>query len=251
MQLKQMRSVNELSSYRYDVVLRKAPVPVRSLAELPAQPWQRFGSLTALGDYLQSQHPAELRVTGVPHRGLWLDVAMAHGLAQAGDRVPVGELRVDAPPDAVLPDECHRLGQQAGYAVAVTYSPTAGLMDLIYTRTADLANDEPLQALSDLYLPTTEVGCLAGYVNDPSAIDRAAEVRRYAGARLPEYMVPAVVMVVESLPLTVNGKLDRRALPAPEFASGVAYRAPRDERERVLADLFAEVLGLSRVGIDD
>ena len=251
MQLKQMRSVNELSSYRYDVVLRKAPVPVRSLAELPAQPWQRFGSLAALGDYLQSQHPAELRVTGVPHRGLWLDMAMARGLAQAGDRVPVGELRVDAPPDAVLPDEYHRLGQQAGYAVAVTYSPTAGLIDLIYTRTADLANDEPLQALSGLYLPTTEVGCLAGYVNDPSAIDRAAEVRRYAGARLPEYMVPAVVMVVESLPLTVNGKLDRRALPAPEFASGVAYRAPRDERERVLADLFAEVLGLSRVGIDD
>ena len=250
-QLKQMRSVNELSSYRYDVVVRKAPVPVRSLAELPAQPWQRFGSLTALGEYLQTQQPAELRVTGAPHRGLWPDVAMAQALAQAGDRVPVGELRVDAPPDAVLPDECHRLGQQAGYAVAVTYSPTAGLIDLIYTRTADSANDEPLQALSDLYLPTTEVGCLAGYVNDPSAIDRAAEVRRYAGARLPEYMVPAVVMVVESLPLTVNGKLDRRALPAPEFASGVAYRAPRDERERALAAMFAEVLGLSRVGIDD
>ena len=63
--------------------------------------------------------------------------------------------------------------------------------------------------------------------------------------------MPAAIMVMESLPLTVNGKLDRRALPAPEFVSGVAYRAPRDRRERVLAALFGEVLGVTRVGVDD
>jgi nonribosomal peptide synthetase DhbF len=58
-------------------------------------------------------------------------------------------------------------------------------------------------------------------------------------------------MVLETLPLTVNGKVDRRALPAPEFVSCVAYQAPRDPREGVLAALFAEVLKLPRVGIDD
>ena len=63
--------------------------------------------------------------------------------------------------------------------------------------------------------------------------------------------MPAAIMVMESLPLTVNGKLDRRALPAPEFVSGVAYRAPRDQRERLLAALFGEVLGVTRVGVDD
>ncbi|WP_373159671.1 thioesterase domain-containing protein, partial [Mycobacterium marinum] len=71
------------------------------------------------------------------------------------------------------------------------------------------------------------------------------------GERLPEYMVPAAVMVVEGLPLTANGKLDRRALPAPQFTSTAAYRGPRDEREAVLAGLFAEVLGVAQVGIDD
>ena len=105
--------------------------------------------------------------------------------------------------------------------------------------------------LSDLYLPTTGVGSLAGSVNDPSAIERVAELRSFVAGRLPEFMVPAAIMVMESLPMTVNGKLDRRALPAPEFVSGVAYRAPRDRRERLLAALFGEVLGATRVGIDD
>ena len=251
-QLKRMGAVNELSGYRYEVVLRKAPVPVRSLAHLPSEPWQRFGSLARLGEYLRSQQLPELRVTGVPHGGIWPDVAMARALAEAGDRVPVSELRAGlSAPDAVLPHQCHLLGQQLGYATAVTWSPTAGLVDLIYTHATEPPDDDPLPALSDLYLPTTRVGSLAGYVNDPSAIERVAELRGFVAGRLPEYMVPAAIMVVESLPLTVNGKLDRRALPAPEFISAVAYRAPRDRRERVLAALFGEVLGVTRVGIDD
>ena len=247
-----MRAVNELSCYRYEVVLRKAPVPVRSVAHLPPEPWQRFGSLARLGEYLQSQDLPELRVTGVPHAGIWPDVTLARALAQAGDRVRISELRAGmATPDVVLPHQCHLLGQELGYATAVTWSPTAGLVDLIYTHATEPADDHPPTALSDLYVPTTAVGSLAGSVNDPSAIERPAELRGFLTGRLPEFMVPAAIMVLESLPLTVNGKLDRRALPAPEFVSGVAYRAPRDRRERLLAALFSEILGVMRVGIDD
>ena len=155
-QLKAMGAVNELSGYRYEVVLRKAPVPVRSVAQLPAEPWQRFGSLAGLGEYLRSQDLPELRVTGVPHAGIWPDVALAEALAKAGDRVPVSELRAGlSAPDAVLPHQCHLLGQELGYATAVTWSPTAGLVDLIYTHATEPADDCPLPALSDLYLPTT------------------------------------------------------------------------------------------------
>ncbi|MFJ8028860.1 amino acid adenylation domain-containing protein, partial [Streptomyces sp. NPDC096311] len=76
-------------------------------------------------------------------------------------------------------------------------------------------------------------------------------VRKFVGERLPEFMVPAVVVVLEALPVTVNGKLDRKALPVPDFSSVVSGAAPRDAREQVLCDLFAEVLGLERVGIED
>ncbi|MFV8165504.1 amino acid adenylation domain-containing protein [Mycobacterium sp. 134] len=93
---------------------------------------------------------------------------------------------------------------------------------------------------------------LVGYVTETSSgrVD-SAEMRRALTDRLPAYMVPAAIVVVDALPLTVNGKLDKRALPAPEFQSADPYRAPATEAEATVAGIYAQVLGVERVGVDD
>ncbi|HEX2189999.1 MAG TPA: amino acid adenylation domain-containing protein, partial [Longimicrobiaceae bacterium] len=80
----------------------------------------------------------------------------------------------------------------------------------------------------------------------------AAELRRWLAGRLPDYMVPAAVLVLEALPLTPSGKLDRRALPAPaEGGSAESYVAPRTPAEEAVARIFADVLRAGRVGAED
>ncbi|HEY7577918.1 MAG TPA: condensation domain-containing protein, partial [Acetobacteraceae bacterium] len=92
---------------------------------------------------------------------------------------------------------------------------------------------------------------LVGYVVAAAgATLEVAALTAELSRRLPDYMVPSALVVLDRLPLTPNGKLDRGALPAPEFTAA-ALRGPRGPQEEMLCSLFAEVLGVGRVGIDD
>ncbi|WUD70187.1 amino acid adenylation domain-containing protein [Nocardia sp. NBC_00508] len=86
--------------------------------------------------------------------------------------------------------------------------------------------------------------------SDDSANLDVAQVQSALGAVLPSYMVPSAFVVLDALPLNVNGKLDRPALPEPEFVATV-YRAPSTPVEEIVAGIYADVLGVDRVGAED
>ncbi|MFH8220726.1 amino acid adenylation domain-containing protein [Streptomyces sp. NPDC018057] len=89
------------------------------------------------------------------------------------------------------------------------------------------------------------VAYVTGDAPDPDAL------RARLAAALPDYMVPSAFVVLDDFPLSPNGKLDRTALPAPAAAAGTGGRPPRNPTEELLTRLFAEVLGVDRVGVDD
>ncbi|WP_069162716.1 non-ribosomal peptide synthetase [Nocardia altamirensis] len=252
-ELKRGRSVDELTRYRYDVVLYKAPTTPLSVADTPKVDFHSRDWLRLL---LRDRHPDGVRVAGIPHAGLTGEIAAAQrissgqpaglegGLLAAGFE---GVLDAETPAGiGLLPEDLHMLGAGLGYRTAVTWSSQPGHMEAVFLDAA--ASDG--RPLTDVYA-TTAADEPAAYANNPQAGVLAAEVRRWAADRLPEFMVPATVLVIDAVPLTANGKLDRAALPDPELVSTKEYRAPRTDREKAMADLFAEILGVGRVGIDD
>ncbi|MEU9456740.1 amino acid adenylation domain-containing protein [Streptomyces sp. NPDC048277] len=93
---------------------------------------------------------------------------------------------------------------------------------------------------------------VAYVVTAPGRAADPAALRGYAREYLPEHMVPSVVVPLERLPLNANGKVDRRALPEPDLAAPAAGRvAPRNDAERTLARIWAELLGIPEIGVDD
>ena len=110
------------------------------------------------------------------------------------------------------------------------------------------------QAVADVHQDTsTTAKHIVGYVVAVPGGDEVdpEAVRAFVGLSLPEYMVPSAVMVLEALPLTVNGKLDRRALPAPDFSARAVSRDAASESEARVAEVWRDVLGVTRVGMDD
>ncbi|MFJ8828377.1 condensation domain-containing protein, partial [Streptomyces sp. NPDC102467] len=94
---------------------------------------------------------------------------------------------------------------------------------------------------------------IAAYVIPAAANDQPdeQELRAFCSKSLPKFMLPAALVTMDEFPLTPNGKLDRNSLPAPRYAVAAAGRPPRTPKEEALCELFADVLGLERVGLDD
>ncbi|MFF3195077.1 non-ribosomal peptide synthase/polyketide synthase [Streptomyces misionensis] len=257
-EVKRGRHHNELTRYRYDVTLYKPPVaPVapaapRRTAELE---WGRqITGTDELRELLARPHADLLRITGVPNRRVARETALARAL-QDGDG-SLAELleRLHGPEDGALPDpeDFVALGQEFGRWVGVTWS--AGQDDAVDVVLADprVCHGAPVEP----YRPAvTASRSLSSLTNRPTGSRGTGaligELREWLRGRLPDYLVPSAFVALQALPLTGSGKLDRRALPAPDLGTAGTARAPRTPQEQLLAELFAELLGLARVGVED
>ncbi|AXB47512.1 hypothetical protein A4R43_37835 [Amycolatopsis albispora] len=225
---------NELSRHRYDVVLHQAKLDTpESIVELS------WPGVDALRERLAAERPEALRVTGVPNARLLPDLTSLRTV-DGGEELPAG----------VDPEVVAALAAESGYDVALTWTGDAlnGEFDAVFT--------VPGVSPGEVYRPaSSEFRELAAYANTPATFRDAGvlmkALRSYTEDRLPAYMVPSAFVVLESLPIMTNGKLDRAALPMPDFGALSTGRAPRTPREHLLCELYADVLGLDSVGIED
>ncbi|MEU5978854.1 amino acid adenylation domain-containing protein [Streptomyces sp. NPDC047315] len=241
---------NELTRYRYDVTLHKAPLSGASAAGATRLAWGTdvtgTGELKALLASAGGALP--LRVTDVPDARLAADLAAARALDAAAPGTTVGALDTTVSGDrGVRLAELAAVGEEFGYRALAAPGAAPGRFAVVLMPAAAGA------AVRDVYDPAADP--TPALVHEPAVAQVAAALPTELPQRLrevlPAYQVPSAVVVLPQLPRTRSGKIDHAALPDPESIGNAVGRAPRTVQEKHLCELFAETLGLPAVGIDD
>jgi amino acid adenylation domain-containing protein len=257
LQLKRGKYRNELSQFRYDVIIH---IGLNQLSRVEPEEldWTEVGDLRSVRQLIVQTKPEILVIRDVPNARVG-DAVKARSLLYQEDksetvaclREALAAVRAGA---AVEPEDLWALGEEQGYAVEVTWSQSGapGNLDTVFRRgvaTPVDRGDEETGVIPSAWQK---------YANKPVGSDLVRmlepQLRRLLAAKLPEHMIPSHFVMLDSLPRTANGKLDRKVLPAldqlrPELDG--PFVAPRTITEKMLASTWAEVLKLKAVGIHD
>ena len=262
-QLKRGRHQNELTRFRYDVTLHLGPIPAEKV-DCPWIDWQsQQFSLDLLRETLLTTQPAMLGITAVPNARLLADVIARDLMLQPAAPETIGEVReiasgILATQPTFEPEDFWALESEALYRVEVHQSRTQtdGCFDVILRRLTPAGESAFTEPRYPRELPNIQP--LRSYANNPLrqriAAQLVPQLRLWLGAKLPEYMVPQAIVVLDVMPLSANGKINRKALPAPEqfgIETAGTYVAPRTPTQEMLAAIFDDVLRLDCVGLND
>ena len=259
---KKGRHPNEMTQFRYDAILY---FDCETTPDSDWLDWTQEGlTILELRARLAREKPNQLRIAGVPNRrvmGAVRAVSMLEDNSWAVAQCPiVDRLRgiwAECCDAAVDPEDIWGIAQHLPYTIEIGWSRGAadGSFEVVCTR-QESEGEPPKQDWLDQ--PDCEASLsLRAYANDPAqgrtVRSLTAKLRESLRATLPDYMVPATFVILPSMPLTKNGKIDRKALSSAGFDehSRVRFAAARNPTEEILVGIWTEVLGHQRVGIYD
>ena len=255
-QLKRGKHRNELTQFRYDVILHLGEKEANG-GEVEQLNWGvQVSGLQTLRDSIAMSKSETLVIRDVPNARLQGAVKAQKLLSDEEKLQTVGGLRAELITEvhAVEPEELWALGEEHGYVVEVRWprSGIAGNVDALFRRSGLPTAIELDEPLSDATSRDWQQ-----YANNPGRADLLRllepQLRELLNDKLPEHMIPSQFVMLEVLPRTVNGKLDRKALPAPDHLRPevAPFVAARTATEELLATVWAEVLKLKSVGMHD
>jgi len=235
---------NELSRFRYDVLITIGEAESLDEPDCATQ-WSPFHWRESVDRLLTAGHGLSVGVHGVINRRTSAAFKLSRLVESDAESRPVRELVAACVAEGEDPDAFADCAAAHGVSVAWSRLGADGTFDVVFN-----PRWRPEKKLAD-----TGISWCQSHVRAPD--DRldlgfARVLQAHLRERLPQYMVPSRIVVVDKWPLTASGKLDRRALPDPENAIARGeWRAPATEDEHALCELFAEVLGLPRVGTNE
>ena len=263
-QLKRGSFTNELNAYRYDVTLH-----VGDVAQVPQAPaeeldWERDGlDLDGLRARLEASATGLVVVRNVPNARVERDLRTVELLASADCPATAGELRArlgEVSQAAQNPEDFWALGDSLGLAADVRFSRdlAGGRFDAVFFRRETEASVPAVLFPDETGLAVDASRSARELANNPmlGKLSRqlGPSIKDGLAAQLPDYMVPALFMTLDAMPLSPNGKVDRKRLPEPDTSRpdmDSEFRAPTTPVESVVADIWTDVLTFDRVGIDD
>ncbi|HEX6288816.1 MAG TPA: amino acid adenylation domain-containing protein [Herpetosiphonaceae bacterium] len=257
-QLKRGRFHNEFTRYRYDVMLY-----VGAVEQPPADyiwlDWSMPGlTMQSIRERLVATTPETLAIRNVPNSRIARDLTARSWLNSDDGPETIGELRDTlAAPQGVDPEDLWSLCDELPYTAAITWGGADGTYDVVFRRQAT-GHAEAAWVTPILPDQTVPVKPWRSYANNPMQAlfmqDVVPHLRSLLKERLPEYMVPSAFVPLERLPLTRNGKLDRRALPAPHQRRDEiegTFVPPRDTLEEQLVRIWESILDVRPIGVHD
>lgn len=261
-QLKKARHQNELSKFRYDVFLHVGKAHQAPAAPKEVQWEEETWNLAKVREVL-SEEPEILVFRDIPNRRVREEQAAVDLLRSPSHPENVGELRkrlIPAREEGMDPEEFWQLGEDLSYDVFITWASSGSndRMDVVFAR--EHAFSAPLSyeaILGGSGRDSRESKQWSYYANSPLQEklfqQMLPQIRERVKEKLPEYMIPSAYLFLDGLPVTSNGKVDRRALPLPELTreGERQYLAPRDLVEMQLAQIWEELLGTRPIGVTD